>query len=175
MNNYGFRIISNSNPINKQNISTLSVNYCSLPAPKMARRIKEFNINKKITYNKNGLNKEQIQALNNFNSVASNEYYYANLIFDNATNTLQCFAPNLQAIPLPSITLKFDSVIDKSTNTTIVLDENFFPLDYNDATSILSIGTDISQFDFTNYKITCVVTGYNSTNNTYITYYLTYT
>jgi hypothetical protein len=42
-NNYEFRIISSSNPIQIHNQNMLHTNYTLLSNPKMARRIKEFN------------------------------------------------------------------------------------------------------------------------------------
>jgi len=170
INNYGFRIINSNNPSIPQNLNTLAINYCMLPASRMAKRIATFRENN--PGDNRVLSKVNSQALLMFTSNQKDHYFSNTLTFNETNNALQCLASKLANAT--NLNLELLSAIDLTTGTTATLNSNCFTYSYNKANNFVTIKNIDSSFVFSNYTLIFNLTGLNSIYNQYITYTLRY-
>ena len=171
INNYGFKIINENNPIKKQSLSTLSVNYCLLPSSRMAKRVIGYNpINNNIQKNSNTLTSSQLQALNMYNANTKNVNYNVSLQLNTTNNYLQT---KLNEIENPTnFTLNLLSVLD-SSGESITLNTDDFGVTFNIINGYITIQNIVdNNFNYTNYTLYFMLTcNYNQFS---FNYYLTY-
>jgi hypothetical protein len=166
--NYGFRVINNNNPLQKQNLTRLATNYTVLPASKMSRRVATFDTNHPI--NTSGFSRANNQALTMYNVNTKSSFYHASLSLT-TNNTLQARARYLAF--MNDLTLV---VLSATFNDTTVhdLDSNDFNETYDKQNNFVTITPVDPDFDFTNYKFIFQLYGINSQTQQYVSYKLRY-
>ena len=169
INNYGFRIINKTNPSKTQTRNRLAVNYCSLPASKMARRVASF-IENNVKTNNNPLNKQQSSALLMFYSNSKNSFFSSNLTYNNINNSLQ--ASTNELANTSNLQLSLLSAVNMSTTQTVSLDGEIFNVSYNNSNGYITITNENPDFNYTNYALIFNLVGYNLNQNFYVTYTL---